>query len=184
MKNRLVMIPLFISLFLSFNIQASECRIDWDKGYFQDLGGETEYNAKTKKVETIYEKFTKFQGNFPKLVSLNFPFKGDCSNFKVTEVSVYRKIGKRALPGGENDHSKHALGAKDLKYESTPFEIVSPEVMALKKVLVIKKFQIFQALESLPADQHPWEMRYEISYKDEQGVDTKRTHMVSLPLIH
>ena len=177
----------FIFNIFSFSSFANTCKLDWTKIYFQDLVGEKEYNFKTHKKEIQYQTFKEFQGHFPQKVSLNIPFKGDCSNVQFKEVVSHRNIGLRKFPGGDEDHHKHALFPKDTKFESDPFETVIPKVKIdkSKNVVVLDSFKIYGAMTSIDFKKyHPWQIRYQIYYKDSQGIDNKASHTVDLKLTH
>lgn len=168
-----------------FSTYGAACSLDWSKLYFKNFEGNFEYNPQTKKMEKFYEEYHQFKGgNIPVIVTINIPFKGDCSDFKVSEVSVFRKIGKQEFPGGEEEHSKHALEPKNLKYEDVPFQTVKPIIKRTKGEVVLEKFEVLKGLETLGNNQHAWKYRYEIFYKGENGVDNKKVHEVDLPLVH
>lgn len=162
-----------------------ECRLDWDNIFFKDLDGNSEYNPKTNKMELQFRTYKKFQGDFPQKVSLNIPFKGDCQDIKVSRVSSFRKIGPRKLSGDENDHSKHGLKPKGSTYEADAFENVPVNIEFNGKNMVLKPFKIYDALASIDFKKnHVWQMRFDIYYKTEQGLENKKSHFVEMPLIH
>ncbi|GEM_PF-2259387 len=187
MKTYLIGLSLIVFLFLGVGkvAFAKECYLEWDKIYFKDVIGNSEYNFKTNKMELQYKTYKYFQGDFPQKVSLNIPYKGDCSKLKVNEVNVFRKVGPRSFSGGEEDHSKHALTPRNISYESKPFERVSPKVDIEKGVVSLKSFRIYEALSTLDFKKdHAWELKYEILYKSNDGIDNKRVHEVELKLTH
>lgn len=166
-------------------LQAQECFLDWDNIYFKDLEGNMEYNFKSKKMERQFRTYKVFQGDFPQKVSLNIPFKGDCSQVKFPEVQSFRKIGPRAFVGHEEDHESHALDPKNMKFEEKAFESISPQVKVGKKVVSLTSFKIYEALSTLDFKKyHPWQIRYEILYKDANGLDNKKEVFVDLKLTH
>jgi hypothetical protein len=182
MLKNLILYILILSSPLSYG---AGCALDWSKIYFKDFMGTDEYNSKTKKMEKFYEEFHEFKGgNIPLVVSMHIPFKGDCSGMKISKVNVFRKIGKRELPGGEDNHEKHALDPKSLKYEEVPFQTVFPDIKRSKKEVILNKFEVMKGLESLGKNQHAWFMKYEILYKSDTGIDNKKIHEVHLPLVH
>lgn len=179
---------LLIFLLTPFAQGEQECQLLWDKVYFKNLIGEMERNRKTRKKELFFETYNYFQGDFPQKVSLNVPYKGNCSDVKFKEVVSYRNIGPRKFPGkGEDDHAGHALFPRDTKWETKAFETVVPDVTndEKEKVMVLKSFKIYKALSTLDFKKyHPWQIRYEIFYKDAQGIDNKAKHTVDLKLTH
>lgn len=171
----------------SETVMAMGCQLQWENIYFQDLVGEKERDPKTRKRKVVYKTFKFFQGHFPKRASINIPYEGNCDDVKFTEVTSFRNIGLRKFPGEEEEHHKHALFPKDLKFEKSPFETVKPVVSRneKKKIFTLKTFKIYDALSTLDFKKyHPWQIRYEIFYRDATGTDNKASHVVDLKLTH
>ncbi|MCF8058375.1 MAG: hypothetical protein K9K67_03705 [Bacteriovoracaceae bacterium] len=178
-------ILIFVLLSLSHVTFSKECLIDWESMYFKDMIGNSEYNFKTNKMEIEYKSFREYSGDFPKKVSLNIPFKGDCRDVKFKEVIVFRKIGPRKFPGSEEDHSNHSRTPVGTKYETSPFESVTPAMVIKDNLITLSSFKVYEALSTIDFKKfHPWKLKYEIYYKDNQGIDNKKEHEIELKLTH
>ncbi|MCR9203289.1 MAG: hypothetical protein NXH75_01845 [Halobacteriovoraceae bacterium] len=178
---------LIFSMFLFLIISSAfskDCTILWDKAYFQNTIATKQYNPKTFKREKIFLKFTEFKLYLPKKVTLNLPIKGDCPQFKVTEVGVYRKLGPHSFVGEEDDHSKHGLDPIDLKYEDSPFEVVTPSIEKKEGEIILKEFKVYEAIDKVPKGKRTWYMKFSVSYKKKDGISNKKDVLVKLPLTH
>lgn len=173
----------FFILFAS-NSYGKDCVVQWENAYFQNLEATKEYNPNTYKMEETFLTFKEFKLFLPKIVSLNLPIVGDCSEFKIREVSSYRKLGQHKFVGEEDEHAKHGLDPVDLKFEDSPYEVVTPDIEKKKDELILKKFKIQDAVMKVPKGKRTWYMKFTVSFTGKDGIENQKNIEVKFPLTH
>lgn len=178
---------LLVSLLFVKSAFSADCNLLFEKRFFRTVNKTVVYDKNTNSYIKGHMDFQDFSGDYPSETNIHIPTSGTCDKVEVKSVSVFRRIGPLEFPkssGHEESHGTHAQIHPKAEWEGSAFKQI-PMVYALDKgELVLKNYKPSAVIKELGKGKHTWQVRMEIFYRDQSGLDKKGIVTVDYPLRH